>query len=639
MKQIVLGTAGHIDHGKTSLIKALTDIDTDRLKEEKERGITIDLGFAFLNLTDDIQLGIIDVPGHERFVKNMLAGVGGIDLVVLVIAADEGVMPQTREHLAICELLRVREGLVALTKIDMVEQDWLELVQEEVADFLTGTFLEGKPIVPVSSRTKAGLDTLLDTLRTLCAPLHPRSTNGPVRLPIDRVFTMRGFGVVVTGTLFSGSLHLEDRVEVLPKRETARVRGLQVHSHSVPEAVAGQRTAVNLQGLEKVELQRGDVLVTPGRFPSTYMLDVTLKLLDDAPRVLKHRDRVRFHSGTSEIMGRVILLDRDEVEPGTEVFAQLHLEEPTVAASQDRYVLRSYSPIQTVAGGIVLDAIPARHRRHRQHVLDQLTVLRDGAAVDTLAVHLFNAEYAGLQWSDVLLRSPLDEASLRTVVADLQAQGIGVAIDDNSPWLLHRDQYARARAQIVQLLEEFHRLNPLKPAMFTEELRSKLPGMADKVFATLLQDLTASNDLEVSRDKVKLAQHTVTLSPERQALLDALELLFLQAAYQPPSVDEAMEAKKLSHADDRALLQVLVDQQKLIRLKGDIFYHRDVFGDIEQQLRHYLEHKGEITAAEFRDLLQISRKYAIPLLEHFDNQRLTVRLGDKRILRKVGSTL
>ena len=636
MKQIVLGTAGHIDHGKTSLIKALTNIDTDRLKEEKERGITIDLGFAFLNLTDDIQLGIIDVPGHERFVKNMLAGVGGIDLVVLVIAADEGVMPQTREHLAICELLRVREGLVALTKIDMVEPDWLELVQEDTAEFLRGTFLDGKPIVPVSSKTGAGLDDLLAALRTLCQPLTPRSTTGAVRLPIDRVFTMRGFGVVVTGTLFSGSLHLEDRIEVLPQRETARVRGLQVHNHSVAEAVAGQRTAVNLQGLEKADLQRGDVVVTPGRFPVTYMLDVTLTLLANAPRPLKHRDRVRFHIGTSEIMGRVILLDRDEVQPGEDVVAQLHLEEPTIAAAQDRYVLRSYSPIQTIAGGMILNTLPAKHRRRRPQVLEQLALLRDGTAADTLAVHLANAEYAGLQWSDCLLRSPLDEAALRSVVHSLREQGIGIAIDDNPPWLLHREQYARARTQIVHLLEEFHRANPLKPAMFTEELRSKFPGMAEKVFAALLQDLMASGELEVSRDKVKLARHTVMLSPAHQAVIAALEMAFRQAAYQPPSADEALEAHKLTQADDRELLQVLVDQQKLVRLKGDIFYHREVFEDIERRLRTYLEQQGEITAGEFRDLLQISRKYAIPLLEQFDNQRLTMRIGDKRVLRKVG---
>jgi selenocysteine-specific elongation factor len=636
MKQIVLGTAGHIDHGKTSLIKALTNIDTDRLKEEKERGITIDLGFAFLNLTNDIQLGIVDVPGHERFVKNMLAGVGGIDLVVLVIAADEGVMPQTREHLAICELLRVREGLVALTKVDMVDPDWLELVQEDTAEFLRGTFLEGKPIVPVSSRTGEGLDDLREALRTLCRPLTPRSTTGPVRLPIDRVFTMRGFGVVVTGTLFSGSLRLEDRLEVLPQHETARVRGLQVHNQSVSEAVAGQRTAVNLQGLERTDLQRGAVVVTPGRFPVTYMLDVTLTLIADAPRPLKHRDRVRFHIGTSEIMGRVILLDRDELQPGEETFAQLHLEESAIAAPQDRYVLRSYSPIQTIAGGVILDAMPARHRRRRQQVLDQLTTLRDGTATEILAVHLAHAEYAGLQWSDFLLRSPLDAEALRAVVESLRAQGIGVTIDDNPPWLLHRDQYARARAQIVQLLEEFHRANPLKPAMFTEELRSKFPGMADKVFATLQQDLVTSGEVEVSRDKIKLTSHAVTLSPALQAAVDGLEGMFREAAYQPPSVEEALDTQKLTHAEDRELFQVLVDQQKLVRLKGDIFYHRDVFSSIERELRTYLEQQGAITAAEFRDLLQISRKYAIPLLEHFDNQRLTMRIGDKRVLRKSG---
>jgi selenocysteine-specific elongation factor len=576
------------------------------------------------------------VPGHERFVKNMLAGVGGIDLVVLVIAADEGVMPQTREHLAICELLRVREGLVALTKIDTVEPDWLELVQEDTAEFLRGTFLEGKPIVPVSSKTGAGLDDLLEALRTLCRPLTPRSTTGPVRLPIDRVFTMRGFGIVVTGTLFSGSLHLEDRLEVLPQRETVRVRGLQVHNQSVTQAVAGQRTAVNLQGLEKTALQRGDVLVTPGRFPATYMLDVTLTLLADAPRPLKHRDRVRFHIGTSEIMGRVILLDRDEAQPGEEVLAQLHLEEPTVAAAQDRYVLRSYSPIQTIAGGMILNTVPARHRRRRPQVLEQLITLRDGTAADALAVHLASAEYAGLQWSECLQRSPLDETALRSVVHSLCERGIGIAIDDNPPWLLHREQYARARTQIVHLLEEFHRANPLKPAMFTEELRSKFPGMPEKVFNALVQELTASDELEVSRDKVKLARHTVTLSPAHQAAIEALEVAFRQAAYQPPSADEALEAHKLTHADDRELLQVLVDQQKLIRLKGDLFYHREVFEDIEQQLRTYLEQKGEITAGEFRDLLQISRKYAIPLLEHFDNQRLTMRIGDKRVLRRVG---
>jgi selenocysteine-specific elongation factor len=636
MKQIVLGTAGHIDHGKTSLVKALTNIDTDRLKEEKERGITIDLGFAFLNLTSEIQLGIIDVPGHERFVKNMLAGVGGIDLVMLVIAADEGVMPQTREHLAICELLQVREGLVALTKTDMVEPDWLELVQADTAEFLQGTFLEGKPIMPVSSRTGEGLPALLDVLRTTCEQLTPKSASGPARLPVDRVFTMRGFGTVVTGTLFSGSLCLEGRVEVLPRGLAARIRGLQAHNQPVTEAIAGQRTAVNLQGLEKAELQRGDVIVTPGRFPVTYMLDVTLTLLADAPRPLKHRAQVRFHIGTSEIMGRVILLDRNEVQPGAAVFAQLHLEEPAVAAPQDRYVLRSYSPVLTIGGGMILDALPAKHKRHRPQVLEQLTRLHHGTPVEALTVHLYNADYAGLRWSDFLLRSPLDEASLRSLVGTLQQQGVGVTIEADPPWLLHHEPYTRVRGQVLQLLEEFHQQYPLRPAMVTEELRSKFPGMEEKVFTTILHDLSAAGTLEVSRDKVKLAQHTVTLSAERQAIVDALEQTFLQAQYQPPSPEEALATQQLTHNDDRALLQVLVDQQKLVRLKGDLFYHPDVLADVEQRLRTHFAHHSDISAGEFRDLLQISRKYAIPLLEYFDNQRLTMRVGDKRVLRKVG---
>ncbi|MGQ4808089.1 Selenocysteine-specific elongation factor [Candidatus Entotheonellaceae bacterium PAL068K] len=636
MKQIVLGTAGHIDHGKTSLIKALTHIDTDRLKEEKERGITIDLGFANLVFGNAVQLGIVDVPGHERFVKNMLAGVGGIDLVMLVIAADEGVMPQTREHLAICELLQVREGLVVLTKIDMVEPDWLDLVQEDTAEFLRGTFLDGKPIIPVSSKTGEGLPDLLGTLEATSQKLTPRSTSGPVRLPIDRVFTMRGFGAVVTGTLFSGNLKLEDRLDVLPRSITARVRGLQVHNQTVEQASAGQRTAVNLQGVEKIEIQRGDVLVTPGRFPATYMLDVWLTLLADAPRPLKHRARVRFHIGTSEIMGRVVLLDCDELQPGDAAFAQLRLDAAAVVVPQDRYVLRSYSPMVTIGGGTILDALPAKHKRYRPQILDPLTTLRDGTAAEVLTVHLRNADYDGLQWSDFLLRSPLDEASLRAAVTTLQQQGVGVTIDNTPPWLLHREPYNRARAHMVHLLEEFHRAYPLRPAMFTEELRSKFSGMADKVFAAILHDLSAAGDLEISRDKVKLTHHSVTLSPARQAIVDTLEHTFLQAHYQPPSVDEVMATQQLVNTDNRELLQVLVDQQKLVRLRGEIFYHGEVLADIEQQLRTYLSQHTEITAGEFRDLLQISRKYAIPLLEHFDSQRLTMRVGDKRVLRKAG---
>ena len=444
---------------------------------------------------------------------------------------------------------------------------------------------------------------------------------------------MRGFGAVVTGTLFSGSVRLEDRLEVLPKRELARVRGLQAHSQTVSEAVAGQRTAVNLQGVDLDDLQRGDVLATPGRFPASYMLDVTLKLLDDVPRALKHRARVRFHVGTSEVMGRVMLLDRDEMRPGQEVCAQLHLEQPTVAAARDRYVIRSYSPIQTIGGGVILDAVPVRHRRHRPQVMEQLAILRDGDDAAVLSVHLFNAGYGGLQWPDLVQRTPLEDDAMRRVVAEVTEQGTGVTIDNNPLWLLHRERYDQASAEMRRLVEDFHRHNPLKPAMFTEELRSKFPRMADKVFSAILRDLTANGVLDVTRDKVKLTSHSVQLSPDKQALVDALEHAFREAAFQPPSVDEALASLDSKPADARALLQVLVDQDQLVRLKGDVFYHREPLGQIEQRLRAHLEMHREISAGEFRDMLEISRKYAIPLLEHFDSQRITLRTGDKRVLR------
>jgi selenocysteine-specific elongation factor len=507
-------------------------------------------------------------------------------------------------------------------------------VQEDTAEFLQGTFLEGKPIVPVSSKTGEGLSELLTALKALCTNLHPRSTQGPVRLPIDRVFTMRGFGAVVTGTLFSGSLKLDDRIEILPSGLSARVRGLQVHNQSVDTAVAGQRTAINLQGVDRADLQRGEILATPGRFPMTHMLDVTLKLLDDTPRPLGNRSRVRFHVGTSEIMGRVILLDRDELLPGDETVAQMRLEAPAVAAPNDRYVLRSYSPIQTIGGGTILNVLPAKHKRYRPQIVEQLVTLRDGSSADALTVHLDNARYNGLKWSDLLMVSPLDETALHTVTEALQQDHIAVAVEDEPLWLLHHEAYAQARQQIVASLEAFHRDNPLKPAMFTEELRSKFPRMADKVFTALIHGLAADKALDVSRDKVKLSTHTVTLSAERQASMGILEQAFLQAHYHPPSVDEVLQAHKLTRADDRELLQVLVDQDKLVRLKTDLFYHREVLDSIKQHLRTHLEEKGDISAGEFRDLLHISRKYAIPLLEYFDNQRITVRMGDKRVLRK-----
>jgi selenocysteine-specific elongation factor len=635
MKQVVMGTAGHIDHGKTQLIKTLTGIDTDRLKEEKERGITIDLGFAHLTCQDGTEVGVIDVPGHERFVRNMLAGVGGIDLVMLVIAADEGVMPQTREHLAICQLLRIKEGLVALTKADLVDEDWIELVSEDTREFLKGTFLEGKPIVPVSAKTGQGVDELKHVLQALVARVPPKQLEGKFRLPVDRVFTIRGFGTVVTGTLFSGMIRVEDRVEIYPKGIEAKVRGLQVHNASMPEAVAGQRTAINLQGIDKIELERGDVLGHPGEFAPTFMLDAVLQHLADAPRPLRHRARVRLHVGTSEIMGRVILLDRDELAPGEETYVQLRLEAPAIALPRDRFVIRSYSPVQTIGGGMVLDAQPAKHRRGDAGLAAHFRLLAEGSPEEIFAHHLKQAAHQGLRLSEFLPRAELSEARLRQVAITLQRAGRARAVNADMGWYLHVEALDTLTRELRRYLETYHRQNPLKPNISLEELRAKVRSLGERVCLMALEELRQHGAVVVERDRVRLATHQVALDDTRERLLNELEAEFLAAGYQPPRVEELFGKLNIGKGHDKALLQVLLDQGRAVRLKENVVFHRSNLIKAESLLVQYLRDHREITPIEFKDLLGVSRKYAIPLLEYFDSQKLTIRVGDKRILRGV----
>ena len=635
MKQVVMGTAGHIDHGKTQLVKTLTGIDTDRLKEEKERGITIDLGFAHLMYEDGTEVGVIDVPGHERFVRNMLAGVGGIDLVMLVIAADEGVMPQTREHLAICQLLRVKEGLVALTKADLVDEDWLELVSEDTREFLKGTFLEGKPIVPVSAKTGQGIDELKRVLQALVARVPPKQLEGKFRLPVDRVFTIRGFGTVVTGTLFSGTIRVEDRIEIYPKGIEAKIRGLQVHNASVPEAVAGQRTAINLQGIDKVELERGDVLGHPGEFAPTFMLDAVLQHLSDAPRPLRHRARVRLHVGTSEIMGRVILLDRDELAPGEEAYVQLRLEEPAIVLPRDRFVIRSYSPVQTIGGGILLDAQASKHRRGEAGLAAHFRLLAEGSPEEIFSHHLRQATHQGLRLSEFLPRTELSESRLRQVATTLQRAGRLRAVNADMGWYLHAEALDSLTRELRRYLETFHRQNPLKPNIASEELRAKVRGLGERVCLMALEELRQQGVVVVERDRVRLATHQVALDDTRERILNELEAEFLAAGYQPPRVEDLFAKLNIGKGHDKALLQVLLDQGRAVRLKENVVFHRANLAKAETLLVQYLRDHREITPIEFKDLLGISRKYAIPMLEYFDSQKITIRVGDKRILRGV----
>ena len=629
-RHVVVGTAGHIDHGKTSLVKALTGIDTDRLPEEKARGITIDLGFAFIE-EPGLTIEIVDVPGHERFVKNMLAGVGGIDLAMLVIAADEGVMPQTREHLAICALLHIRAGLVVLTKSDLVEPDWLELVKDDVAGLVRGTFLEGAPVLAASAKTGAGLEEIRATLRALAAKIPPRAADQLARLPIDRVFTIKGFGTVVTGTLAAGRFGVDDRIEVFPRGLQAKVRGLQTHGHTVTGAHAGQRTAMNLQGLERAAIERGDVIGLAGSLVATSTVDGMLELLADAPRPLETRDRIRFHVGTSEVMARVLFLDRAELEPGARAFARIRLEAPVVAAPGDRFVARSYSPIVTIGGGTLLDVDPPRVRRKGPTLLAHLSLLERGTPEEVVEEHIRQRGAAGARVATLSARVPFGPERLRELLATLLAGGRVVAVDRD--WYVHADSHTTLREQTLAALAAFHRANPLRPGMSREELRGRAGNAEEKLFAHLLTTLEGEGLVKAERDKVRLSTHEVTLSDDQRRVVDRVEANFREAAAAPPSPEEALSRAGVGGDEEHELFQVLIEGKKLVRVKESLFFHTEALESIQEKLVALLRERKEIGPADIKDLLGISRKYAIPLLEYFDGRRVTQRVGERRVLR------
>jgi selenocysteine-specific elongation factor len=619
-KHVVVGTAGHIDHGKTALVRALTGIDTDRLPEEKARGITIDIGFAYLE-EPGLTIEIVDVPGHERFVKNMLAGVGGIDLAMLVVAADEGVMPQTREHLAICSLLHIPSGLCVLTKRDLAEPEWLELVRDDVGSLLRGTFLAGAPILAASAKTGEGLPELRAALAALARGVRAKASDKLPRLPIDRVFTVKGFGTVVTGTLTEGRLGVDDRVEVYPRGIQAKVRGLQAHGQAVADAHAGQRTAVNLQGVERTALERGDVLGAPGTLVASLLVDGTLELLADAPRPLRARDRVRLHAGTSEIMARVLLLDRAELAPGESTYARFRLERGLVALPGDRFVIRSYSPIVTIGGGTLLDVSPPRFKRKAPALLAHLDLLQRGSDAEVLEEHVRHAGASGVRLDALAGRVPFGPGRLRALLGDRQAAGAVVAVDRD--WFLHRETSERLRAEILRVLADFHQRHPLKVGISREELRGRAGGADERVFAHLLGALEAESVVRSEKDKVRLAAHAVRLSPEQQRAVDRIEAEFRAAGAAPPSPEDPEDE----------LFQLLVADRRLIRVKEGLYFHAEALKEVEDKLVALLREKQQIGPADIKDLLGISRKYAIPLLEYFDGQRVTQRVGERRVLR------
>jgi len=632
---IILGTAGHIDHGKSALVKALTGVDPDRLKEEKLRGITIELGFAELELPSGQHLGIVDVPGHERFVRHMVAGASGMDLVALVIAADEGVMPQTREHLEICQLLRVKQGLVVLTKVDLVEADWLELVEEEVREALKGTFLDGAPIVGFSAVTGFGQENLLATLGTLAANVPPKPVTGIFRLPIDRVFTIKGFGTVVTGTAISGRVKVAESVAIYPPGFKAKVRGLQVHGQAVEEALAGNRTAVNLQGLEKEELERGMVVASPGALIKSRRLDAYLEILPSAPRALKHRQAVRLHTGTSERVAMPLILDADEMAPGSSGYVQFFLREPLALKPGDRLVIRSFSPAFTWGGGLVLHVNPTRHKRRHPEVLARFKILEQGSPEDVLRLYLSEAGAAGRSRAELTALLPWDPVDLANRLNALTRQGQALYYDQENQRYLLTVTAQELERQSLHILADYHRKFPLKAGLSKEELRRQLPpAMEVRLFNYLLGGMAQKKQIVSDKDLVRLSTHKVTLAQDQEDVSRRLEELYRRGHFSPPTFKEATEASKIAADKVKQLLQVLVNQGRLIKVKEDLYFHQAAIEALKAALIDFLKQNREITVNQFKDLTQTSRKFSIPLLEYFDSTRTTVRVGETRRLRE-----
>ncbi len=633
MKHVILGTAGHIDHGKTSLVKALTGVDTDRLKEERERGITIELGFTFLDLPSGIRLGIIDVPGHEKFVKHMVAGVWGIDLVALVIAADEGVMLQTREHLDICRLLKVKKGLTVLTKIDLVEHELLELVREEVAEIVKNTFLKDAPILSVSSTTREGIPQLISSLDSLSQEIEERDSDGLFRLPIDRVFVMKGFGTVVTGTLISGNLILGETVQILPSGLEGKVRNLQVYNHPVEKAVAGERAAVNLQGIETSAIERGNVLTRPNTLKSTQLIDAYLEYLPSAPRPLKHRTKQRFHVGTTLTNTSIFLLDHEELAPGEGSFVQLRLDNPVVALPRDRFVIRGSSAIQTIGGGVILDSHPNKHRRFSHTVIGDLNLLKEGTSEQALRQHILHSGWGGITLGELFNRIEMPPHKIQSILRNMAEKGDIIWVDVERQKGIEKGQYRELREYALTQLREFHQRSPMKSGLSKEELRTKLPPEVDvKLFQILIHELIQSKEAILEKDKLRLPTHQIS-SADEKGLVKRVETAVLKGGLQPPSPKELSEEWSEEEEEILAIFEHLVHEGSVIKIKSGMYFHHLPFENLRGELMHYLKQHQEITTPQFKEMTKASRKYVIPLIEYFDQIKLTLRLGDKRVLR------
>ncbi len=633
MPHVIVGTAGHIDHGKTALVKALTGIDADRLKEEKQRGITIDIGFAHLALDSNTTLGFVDVPGHERFIKNMLAGVGGIDLVMLVIAADESVMPQTREHLDICSLLHIPQGLTVLTKIDKVDSEIADLVEIEVREFLKGSFLEHSPIVRVSSHTGEGIPELIKTLTHLIQNAGPKDADQIFRLPIDRSFTMKGFGTVVTGTLIAGRLQKEDEIEILPVQRVTRVRGIQVHGHATADAVAGQRTALNLQGLEVADVQRGMVLTAPRLFSPTSMFDCHLELLRSAPGPIESRKRIRFHIGTAELMAHVVLLGQERLLPGDSAFAQIRLEEPTFALPGDRFIIRQYSPMITIGGGEILDGQPEKHRPSDEGAVTRLKIFKNAGVDEAFLALVEDAGLSGIELPKLAARRGISPARVRDRLLALAKSGCLHILGDNAMTVVSATAFKGAVQAAAAAVKRFHETHPLVQGISREELKVRTCSEASNlVFQAVLDKLVADRKISVALDVIHEFGRKITLKADEERMRGQLLERFQTLGLQVASADDVIDSLKLDRTTARKIVQLMLKENALVKISEEMVIDRGSLDKLIANVRALKSKNPKLGVSEFKDLTGVTRKYAIPLLEYLDRQRVTRRVGDERTI-------
>jgi selenocysteine-specific elongation factor len=632
MKSVIIGTAGHIDHGKTALVKALTGIDADRLEEEKRRGITIDIGFAHLELPgqngENLRLGFVDVPGHERFVRNMLAGIGGIDLVLLVIAADESIKPQTREHFDICRLLSVRQGITVLTKSDLVDAETLEVVRLEVADFLRGSFLDTSrsPIIPVSSLTGAGLDQLKQALIRAAAEVHAKDSGALARLPLDRVFTMKGFGTVVTGTLISGTVRKDDELEVSPGGQRVRVRGVQVHGQKAEQASAGQRTALNLAGIGTEQLARGMAVASSETFRSTDRLDVSLSLLHSA-KPLKDRTRVHLHAYTSETIAAITVYDEEQVGPGQTVFARLRLSDPVLLLPGDRFIIRQFSPVVTIGGGIVLDAAPLAKgvKGGQQKFLQSLAA---GDALSVLRARIERQGGCGLSLRRAVAETGWRRERIEGYLQEAVGNGEIIPIGDLR---IEASAIDGMKSALAKALVAFHQQNPLVPGMSKEALRETLDAVPP-VFGYVIDSLVQAKKLEVFGELVRLPGRGVVMKDEEAESKRIIEKAFASAGLKVPALKDVLAGLPVDRARAQKLLTLLLRDKVLVKISDDLVFHSEALQNLRRQLGAEKSKSPKMDVARFKDLTGVSRKYAIPLLEYLDRERVTRRVGDERVI-------